>query len=440
MRTNENKTRGVTIQRRDRINSQNDAIGANDSVKGKTTMTDATKKRLPAVSIVAGVMIAALLGLYAFNAAQANGDTPSSDDAAETADAKGESKDSDDKDSDDKDSEGEDEKAPIPVEAAAIETGCISSYISATANLVPESEVRILAEWEGRLDKLNVEEGDRIVKGQVLAALAREDGEIALNKAKIKSSTSQHAYERAERLKAQELLSPEAFDKVALDHEIASQELAEAEWKFEKTLIRSPFTGRVTERMVQPGQHVRPGDELFTIADFDPLISRIYLPERDVLTLDEGRAVRISLRADDGIGFEGRIRQISPVVDTATGTVKVTIEARAVPVKVRPGAFVRIDIVRDQVADAVLMPREAVVRELQSAYVFVAKDGLAEKRSVTLGLEEDDHIQALSGVAAGEQIIVAGQGGLKDGSAVKLISAEIATTSENAAAADTAAS
>ena len=385
-------------------------------------MTAATKKRLPAV-IVAGAIIALLLGLYAFNAAQANGDTPSDDTA--TSDATGTTADSDAKDGrDGEDGEGDrddEEKAPIPVEAKAVETGLISSYISATANLVPESEVRILAEWEGRLDRLKVEEGDSVVKGQVLAELARQDGEIALNKAKIKASTSQHAYERAERLKAQELLSPEAFDKIALDHEIASQELAEAQWRFEKTLIRSPFTGRVTERMVQPGQHVRPGDELFTVADFDPLISRIYLPERDVLTLEEGRAVRISLRADAGIDFAGRIRQISPVVDTATGTVKVTIEAREVPAKVRPGAFVRIDVVRDQIADAVLMPREAVVRELQSAYVFVATEGVAEKRSVTLGLEEDDHIQALSGVAAGERIIVAGQGGLKDGSAVKLI-------------------
>ncbi len=406
-------------------------------------MTDTIKKRLPAVSIIAGVTIAVLLGLYSFNAAQANGNTPQADAATETADAAsdetgedkdGEDKDGETKDGEDSDSEDSDEKAPIPVEAAAIETGNISSYISATANLVPESEVRILAEWEGRLDKLNVEEGDRIAKGQVLAELARQDGEIALNKAKVRSSTSRLAFERAERLKAQDLISPEEFDKSALDYEIATQELAEAEWKFEKTLIRSPFTGRVTERMVQPGQHVRPGDELFTVADFDPLISRIYLPERDVLTLDQGRAVRISLRADSNIEFEGRIRRIAPVVDTATGTVKVTIEAREVPSKVRPGAFVRIDVVRDQVADAVLMPREAVVRELQSAYVFVAKDGVAEKRSVTLGLEEDDHIQALSGVTAGEQIIVAGQGGLKDGSTVKLIP----SASEEAAPAETA--
>ncbi|MCP3963001.1 MAG: efflux RND transporter periplasmic adaptor subunit [bacterium] len=385
-------------------------------------MSDTTsKKRFPAVSIIAGLVIAAVLGFYAFDAAKANGET-SNDDSAEAAE------DGEEKDSEDKDDEGEDgeekKKTPIPVEAAATLSGRISSYISATANLVPESEVRILAEWEGRLAKLNVEEGDRIKKGQVLAELARQDGEITLNKAKLKESTSRLAYERAERLKAQELISPEEFDKIALDHEIAGQELAEAEWKHEKTLIRSPFTGRVTERMVQPGQHVRPGDELFTVADFDPLIARIFLPERDVLTLDEGRGVRIALRADAGIEFDGRIRQISPVVDTATGTVKITVEARSVPAAVRPGAFVRIDIVRDSIADAVLMPREAVIRELQNAYVFVATDGHAEKRTVTLGLEEEDHIQAVSGVEEGEQVIVAGQGGLKDGSVVKLMGAE----------------
>ena len=385
-------------------------------------MTDSTKKRLPAISIIAGVIIAALLGLYAFNAASANG--TADDDSADTADASssdsaeaGKTKDGEEGEDD------EEEKTPIPVEATATLSGRISSYISSTANLVPENEVRILAEWEGRLDRLNVEEGDHITKGQVLAELARQDGEIALNKAQIKASTSRLAYDRAERLKTQELISSEDFDKISLDYEIAGQELAEAEWRYEKTLIRSPFTGRITERMVQPGQHVRPGDELFTVADFDPLIARIYLPERDVLTLDEGRTVRISLRADDTIGFAGRIRRISPVVDTATGTVKITIEASSVPAMVRPGAFVRIDIVRDSIADAVLVPRKAVVRELQSAYIFIAKDGVAEKRTVTLGLEEDDHIQAVSGVEAGEQIIVAGQGGLKDGSTIKLIPA-----------------
>jgi membrane fusion protein (multidrug efflux system) len=69
----------------------------------------------------------------------------------------------------------------------------------------------------------------------------------------------------------------------------------------------------------------------------------------------------------------------------------------------------------------VLLPREAIIRELQEAYVFVANGEVAEKRRVALGLEENGRVQVVSGVDAGEQVIVAGQGGLKDGSAIRII-------------------
>ncbi len=378
-------------------------------------------KSLPAISLVAALAIAALLGFYVVHNAIAADKAPQSDDSAETTDTQ-EATQAEDQDS-------SDDKAPIPVRATEIKAGRVSSYISATANLVPENEVRVLAEWEGRVAQLKVEEGDRIAAGQVLAALDREDGEITLKKAKIRATTSHMAYDRARKLKEQELLSPEDFDKISLDNEIASQELAEAEWRLEKTLIRAPFSGRVTQRMVQLGQHVRPGEDLFTVADFDPLVARIYLPERDVLALENGRRVRITLKADEAIRFDGRIRRISPVVDTATGTVKVTVEAASPPRAVRPGAFVRVDIVRESRQAALLLPREAVVRELQKAYVFVADDGVAHKRAITLGLEENGSVEVVAGVAAGERVIVAGQGGLKDGSAVKLISDDNAQTS-----------
>lgn len=313
----------------------------------------------------------------------------------------------------------EDETPAVPVSLAAVETGDVSSYLSATANLVPEAEVEVLAESEGRLASLAIEEGDRIEKDQVLAELARGDAEIAVQKAQVRADTARIAYERAQRLKDQELLSSDEFDKAEQTFRLAEQELAEAEWRLEKTYIRAPFSGLVTQRNVQPGQHIRPGDSLFKVADFDPLVARIYLPEKDVLALDPGRSVRLSLRADDSVDFRGKIQKISPVVDTATGTVKVTVEARQVPAAVRPGAFVRVDIVKETHAGAVLVPREAVVRELQATHVFVAEEGVAKKRSVELGLEEDGRFETLAGLEPGERVVVAGQGGLDDGDVLK---------------------
>jgi membrane fusion protein (multidrug efflux system) len=266
-----------------------------------------------------------------------------------------------------------------------------------------------------------VEEGDRVSKGQPLSLLAREDAEIALRKAQVKEENARMKFERAQKMVSDQLVSREEFDRLKTEHEVARQEAAEAQWKLDKTTIRSPFRGRITERIVQPGQHVRPGDVLYSVADFDPLIARIYLPERDVFGLQEGREVRIRLKASEETRFRGRIRQISPIVDPATGTVKVTVEAIEPPAEVRPGAFVSIDIIRETRPRALLVPREAVIRELADAYVFVANGEKAERRNIALGLEEGTHVEAISGVTAGEQVIVAGQGGHRDGAPIKVI-------------------
>lgn len=396
-------------------------------VDNKSPESKKSRGRLRLVSALIGIVIMVVVGVVAMNmvATTANGA-----DAETTTAENGDEATS----QDEKDQEGEGEekngKAPVPVEVAEIGVGDVSAYISSTANLVAENDVKVLAEAEGRVSRLLVEEGDAIREGQLLAVLVQDDEEISLKKAELSASNAKLAYQRAKDLVDKELISQEEYDKLTIDYEIANQELAEAQWAKDKTEIRSPFTGKVTGRMIQVGQHVQISDELFQVTDFDPLIARIYLPERDIIGLNEGREVRILLNADAGVRFTGRIRQISPIVDTATGTVKVTVEANGdVPSQVRPGSFVTINIVRETRADTVLVPREAVIRELQKAHVFIADGELAEKRAITLGLEEGDFVEALSGVEAGDQVIVAGQGGLKDGSPVKILGADEATTS-----------
>ena len=315
----------------------------------------------------------------------------------------------------------EDEEIAVPVEVAEVTTGAIASYISATANLVAEDQVKVLSEAEGRVERLLVEEGDSVTKGQVLAVLVQDEAKIAMSKVELKASNASAALERAKGTRDQGLISAEAYDALKMEYDVARQEVAEAEWQLAKTVIRAPFSSRVTERFVTLGQHLRPGDELFTVADYDPLVARIYLPERDVIELEEGREVRIALAANAEISFTGRIRQIAPVVDTATGTVKVTVEAVRPPAGVRPGAFVSIGIVREQHPTALLLPRESVIRELRAAHVFVTEDDTAVKKAVELGIEEGDLVEVLSGVAEGDKVVVAGQGGLDDGQKIKTL-------------------
>jgi len=319
----------------------------------------------------------------------------------------------------------EEEKAPIPVNIATIGTSAISSYVTSTANLVAEDQVQVISEVEGRIATLHVEEGMMVDRGSVLVTFVKDDAEIAVRRAEVQANNAEVEFNRLKRLSDQELISLGEFDKAAMNRDVAKQNLEEVQWRLTKTVIRSPFRGVVSRRDVTVGKHVRPGDSLFTITDFEPLIADIFLPEREVMSLAVGRDVKITSKADDEIAFRGRIRQISPVVDTATGTVKVTIEAIDAPSSVRPGAFVQIDIVRETHEGAVVILRESVVRELQKAHVFVAegKNAVkkAVKKTVELGMEEGIYIEVLSGVEAGEQIVVAGQGGLKDNALIKVI-------------------
>ncbi|MGA7615902.1 MAG: efflux RND transporter periplasmic adaptor subunit [Thermoanaerobaculia bacterium] len=315
------------------------------------------------------------------------------------------------------------EKEAVPVKVAGVAVAPVSSYLSATANLIADQEVKVIAEADGRVSDLLVDEGAMVRRGQPLVRLAKDDAEIAYTKARVQANNARVTFQRASEMAAKDLLSRTDYDKAKMEKEVAEQELAEAEWMLGKTIIRAPFDGRITERKVQLGQHVAAGAELFTLSDFDPLIAWIYLPERDVFGLDEGRKVRITLKADERIRFDGRIDQISPVVDTATGTVKLKVVALRPPAAVRPGTFVTIDIVRETHPKALLLPRESVIRELQEAHVFVADGATARKRAVSLGIEEGDRVEVLSGVRSGEKVIVAGQGGLKDGSPIRILPA-----------------
>lgn len=321
------------------------------------------------------------------------------------------------------------EKEPAAVAVQPVEVGLISAYTSATANLVAEDEVKIVAETEGKVLRLLVEEGHTVARGQTLVQVDPADATLAVQKAQIALDNARIQFARGEGLAKERLISGQELDKLRLDRDMAAHELATARHRLTKTNVDAPFAGRITVRKVQTGQQVKPGDELFTLADFDPLVARIFLPEREVLDLAVGQEVRLALRAREETRFPGRIRQISPVVDTASGTVKVTVEAVRPPAAVRPGAFVSVEVLRETHAEALLVPRPAVIRELQEAYVFVADGKVARKRVVQVGLEEGDRLEIRQGLRAGEKVIVNGQGGLKDLAPIAVAPSPAATRS-----------
>jgi membrane fusion protein (multidrug efflux system) len=156
----------------------------------------------------------------------------------------------------------------------------------------------------------------------------------------------------------------------------------------------------------------------------NPLLAVLHVPERQLGKLKVGHSASLEVDAIDGREFAGRIDRISPVVDPATGTVKVTIEVRDRTRRLKPGMFARVNIVHDVHLNAMLVPKDAIIAEDRESCVFVVRDSTAYRRTVETGFVNSSHIEVLSGVSDGDTVVTIGKGGLKDSTKVEMVSGE----------------
>lgn len=322
---------------------------------------------------------------------------------------------------DSKDAKPKADEIAVPVEVARAEQGAISSFIESSSTLEAEQTTAVLAKIEGLLTSVKVDEGQAVRQGQVLATLEDTEKLLSVEKAKLKLAKAEAEYQRAKLAHEQNLLSKHDYEKTTFDRDLAASDLETGKLELTYTEVRAPFNGRITERLVVHGKTVKQGEHLFSLADFSSISAKLFLPERDVVRLKPGQAVDLALQAQAGASFKGRIREISPVVDPKTGTVKVTVDVLERSPSVRPGAFVQARIVTDTHPAAVLVPKVAVIREDRDDFVFLALEGKAVKRKVQLGFAANGKVELVDGVKVGDPVVVAGQSSLKDQSRVEAL-------------------
>jgi len=231
--------------------------------------------------------------------------------------------------------------------------------------------------------------------------------------------------ERAVKLNADRILSDNEVELLRRESEELKHDLALAQLNLERTTITAPFDGVVVLRYLDLGAMVSDGTAIYDLADLDPLYVDVNVPERHVARLAPGQAVRVSADALES-SVEARIERIAPVVDPATGTVKVTVAVDRL-VALRPGAFVQISVVTAVHEEALVVPRSALVAEGRRWLVFRLDEAgeTVEALEVELGFEEGERVEiarTLRGAAleAGERVVVLGAAALSDGARVKL--------------------
>jgi len=310
--------------------------------------------------------------------------------------------------------------------------GDVPSYLGATASLEPEKRVTVQSEAMGQIRELRVEEGDFIVAGQVMATLDGEAETLALEEAALRAAARERELRRGEALHAEQGISKKELQDLRFRFDEAEAQRRSAEHRLERTRIIAPFSGRVSERLVDPGQHLGVGIPLFELVDSDPLLARIYLPEKQAVRIALGQSVVIVPDTRPDLELGGEVMRIAPVVDTRTGTVKVTCRIAGEGGLLRPGSFVRVKVQTDLHESVLVVPKRALVPEGGETYVFKAMADSVIKVAVATGYGNGSEVEIVEGLDEGDRIVVVGTGSLKNGSKFKDLGAEGAADADTA--------
>lgn len=317
--------------------------------------------------------------------------------------------------------EEEKDKALVYVEAIEARRGAVAKRLTSTATLQADRQVDILTRLNGEFESVTAEEGDIVRKGQTLARLRSEEKSLLLLQAQTKADNADREFERAKIVFEKKLLSVDEFEKLEYQNKLALADLEVAKYNLSETYLRAPFDGIVTERLVDVGQTMRPSEVAFRLADMLPMEAVIYLSERDVSLVRNGQPVRLTLDADSDIFFAGRVDMISPVVDPATGTVKLTLAVDKAPEGVRPGAFVRVYLDVDEKPNALLVPKRALIQSGETSHVFVVgEDKTVHRLDITTGYSLNDWIEIQGDLQPGDRVVTLGKEALHEGSKVRV--------------------
>ena len=347
----------------------------------------------------------------------------------------------------------------VPVEVAAAARTPISANYSGTASLMADHEAQVVAKAAGVLKKIYVEEGDTVKAGQLLAEIDDADARSKLGSAEAQMHKSEATFAHAEAAIPKQLIPQFEYEQDKYDLQDKRAALENARLQLQWTHIIAPVDGIIAERSVKVGNMMQANQNVFKIVGMDPLQAVLNVPERQLGILKASQPVQLEADALPGKTFTGTILRIAPVVDSSSGTFRVTTQFHDKTGLLKPGMFARVDIVYDHRDNALTIPRSALIEEDGETAVFVVEKTpakakpddakadanktvaktdvksdakpvsnslppdtlVAHRRLVKVGYSDGDHVEIRGGVDEGARVITVGRNAVRDGTAVQVI-------------------
>lgn len=308
----------------------------------------------------------------------------------------------------------------VPVEAVTVARRPIAASYTGTAPLEARGESQVVAKTSGVALQVLAEVGQEVRAGQVLVRLdsARATLQAAQSEAQLRKLEAN--YNRSRQLFAQQLLSANDLDQLKFDLENARAVNRMAHLELSYANVVAPISGVIAERMIKPGNFVQLNSTVFRIVDTSRLEATLNVPERELATLKPGLPVQLMVDALPGRPFAGRVDRVAPVVDAGSGTFRVICAFEGGGL-LQPGMFARVKIDYDQRADALVIPRTALLDDESDPAVFVVRGGKAARAAVKLGYFDGQWVEVRGGLKAGDRVVTAGKVALREGTLIQVI-------------------
>jgi len=307
----------------------------------------------------------------------------------------------------------------VEVESAKSEP--IVSTITATGTITAKNEVKVIAQTEGKITYLGVEEGDHVKAGEVIVKL---DGSVLAAQTKEAEANAEDAkanLDRVTRLFNSKLVSDQEFEAAKTRYKVLKARLDYQKVLLAYTVIKSPISGVITFRGVREGDVAVQRAHLLTVSDPATLVMDINISELEVPKIKVGDPVAVHVDAYPKESFSGKVRRVFPSSDPISRLVKVEVQLVDRESRLFPGLFARAELSTSRKEHATVLSNDAIMTSssgLTSAFVVV--DSVVERRDVTIGIREGNRWEILDGVKPGEKVVLSGQSTLNPGMAVKI--------------------
>lgn len=312
-------------------------------------------------------------------------------------------------------------KALPVVMTETVNPAAITKTLDLTGSVAASRVARVASPSEGPVLNCRVREGDRVKRGEKILSIGRNkaaEAQVAAAQASLQEQEQE--LKRTEHLVRSGAIPGAQLDTVRSRFENAKAQLAKAREGAGDYSVEAPWDGIVSKVMVKDGDYVAPRAALVEMFDPGSLVIRFAVPEAQATDVGENMPVSAQLDAHPGRVFQGKITRVFPELDTRMRAR--TVEAvLGEPVQLAPGMFARLRILIKNIPDAITVPSEAVVvTPTGDRLTFVIEDGKAFRRKVETSIEEAGRIQIVKGIQAGDQVIVAGNEKLKDGTEIQV--------------------